>query len=78
MIENENNSPNTAEREAANILKQVERDSRSIVLGGMPSTSRANEPAPGDAVELWGRRIGRVFAVIAAVIAVIWLLTSIA
>jgi len=45
----------------------------------MPSISRqGDEPAPADAMEFWGRRIGRVFAVIGAVVAVFWLLTSLA
>jgi len=79
MMQRENSSPSDAEREAANILKQVERDSQSIVLGGMPSISRpGDEPAPADAMEFWGRRIGRVLAVIGAVVAVFWLLTSLA
>jgi len=45
----------------------------------MPSISRpGGEPAPADAMEFWGRRIGRVLAVIGAVVAVFWLLTSLA
>lgn len=77
MSQRENSSPEAAQREAASILKQVERDSQSIVLGGLPSASRATsepEPEPDDAMELWGRKIGRALAVIAAGVAVIWLL----
>lgn len=65
----------TDQQEAERILKQVERDSQSIVLGGLPVRTTSNEAdeAKGDTIELWGRRIGRSLAVIAAALILAWL-----
>jgi hypothetical protein len=77
MIERENSSPSAEKREAANILKQVERDSQSIVFGGLPSaTNPADDADAGDRIEFWGQRIGRTLGIVGAVIAVFWLLFS--
>lgn len=77
MIERENSSPKTAEQEAASILKQVERDSQSIIFGGMHAAPSPGDDAPeGDPIEYWGRRIGRTLGVMGAVLAAIWLLTT--
>ncbi len=68
------------EEEAERILRQVERDSQSIVFGGMPASAPADagREASRDPVEEWGRRIGRGLAVIAAIAAVFRLVATLA
>lgn len=62
------------QKEAARILAQVEQDSQSFLLGGMPShqTPPANPSIETDPAERWGRRIGRSLAVAAAIFIIIW------
>jgi len=66
----------TEKREAQRILQQVERDSQSFLLGGLPShtAERGDDEVKSDALELWGRRIGRSLAVVLAVLILVWFL----
>jgi len=64
------------QKESRRILERVERDSDSFLL---QSASRARDhfaarEAEGeDWTELWGKRIARVLALVAAVILIAWL-----
>lgn len=62
--------------EAQRILKQVEQDSQSLLLGGMPSHSRSetDDAIALDKTEVWGRRIGRTLAIAFAVVILLWFL----
>ena len=76
MNKKQHDSDFTEQQEAQRILQQVERDSQSIILGGLPShaAQRSDDGVKNDALELWGRRIGRSLAVAFAVLIVIWFL----
>ena len=59
------------EREARETLRRVEADSGSIFSSALARASNhlaAREVDPDDAVELWGRRIGRVLSVIGFIV----------
>jgi hypothetical protein len=59
------------EREAREALKRVEQDSGSILSSALARVSNhlaAREADPDDAVELWGRRLGRVLSVIGFIV----------
>lgn len=64
--------------EAQRILKQVEHDSQSLLLGGMPShsSSGAEDRDKLDDTEILGRRIGRTLAIAFAVAIVLWFLLA--
>lgn len=69
-----------AEREARESLDRV-RDEGDVF--GASAVARAAERArrhfgggdapPGDAIELWGRRIGRTFALAFVILLIVWL-----
>ena len=60
--------------ESRRILERVDRESDLFFLR---STPRRSQPASGNAdwTELWGRRIGRGLAVIAAILLVGWVVS---
>jgi hypothetical protein len=64
-------------KESRRILEQVSRDSDSL-LWRSASRARdhfaAREAEGGDWTELWGRRIGRALALVAAAILIVWLI----
>jgi hypothetical protein len=62
--------------EAQRILKQVEHDSQSLLLGGMPSHGSSGDENGDvlDGAEVWGRRIGRTLAIVLALVILIWFL----
>jgi len=72
-----------AERQARDRLERVQ--SEGDVLGG--SAARTAERArrhfggadapPGDAIELWGRRIGRTLALAFVILLIVWLVRTI-
>ncbi len=67
-----------AVREARRILERVERDSETI---GTSSLARSVEKAKGhfsgtdgeDAIERWGKRIGRGLSLVAFIALAVWL-----
>jgi hypothetical protein len=59
------------EREARAALRRVEADSGSIFSSAVARATNhlaAREADPGDAVEVWGRRVGRVLSVIGFIV----------
>ena len=71
------------EREAAEALERVRRDSETVGTSSMARVTRrvgdhfagrdAHDEAAGDPAELWGRRIGRALSLVAFVGLALWL-----
>ncbi len=71
-------SPRDAERaaEARRALDDVSRDSAPLGASAMARAAEhfsAKDAPEGDAIELWGRRIGRVLSLLFALYLVTWL-----
>jgi hypothetical protein len=63
--------PDDREREAREALERVQRDQQSLLGSSMARAADhfAGKDAPeNDAVELWGRRIGRALSLIGVVV----------
>jgi len=63
--------------ESRRILERVERDSESLLFRSgsrMRDHFAAREAAGEDWTEIWGRRIARVLALVAAVVLIGWLI----
>jgi hypothetical protein len=64
------------EREAREALERVERDQQSLLGSSMARASdhfAAKDAPEGDAIELWGRRIGRTLSLIGVIVLSYWL-----
>lgn len=78
--------PETEEqREARRILDRVSTDSESLGTSSLArSALRARDhfagadADPDDAIEVWGRRIGRIASAVLVVILLIWLVNRLA
>jgi len=74
-------SDDERQKESRRILERAERDSESF-LSRSASRARdhfaAREAEGEDWTELWGRRIGRALALVAAVILIAWLVSYLA
>jgi hypothetical protein len=77
------------EREAREALKRVQRDTESVGSSALARMSRqaqdhfggrdavgSAEDGSTDAVELWGRRIGRALSLVGVVVLGLWLLVQ--
>ncbi|MCB1451554.1 MAG: hypothetical protein KDJ67_15835 [Nitratireductor sp.] len=71
------------EREARRILQRVERDSETLGASSLARTASnvkdhmaGADAEDGDAIELWGKRIGRGLGLIAVVILVVYLFAN--
>lgn len=70
------------QREARQILDRVGRESDpqnaiNRFSGRVQDHFSAADAPRGDPIELWGRRIGRILALIALAVAVLWLFSQI-
>jgi hypothetical protein len=70
-------------REAEAVLARTARDTESVMDGAAKSTADrlgdhfgGADAAPGDAIDLWGKRIGRLLALVAALLLIVHLVRT--